>query len=194
MIKWLEIFKIHLVWHQIDTSMRSRPSVSVSSRWLWKPEITWHPRSNPTGLKNNINSARSVERNNHYYCEYYWKLKQRNISPFLFLALTRGDPQLLEEYNECVKKLKDFRSSHLQIVARLALLVNWQCSSLNISKTAGVKLLLFGSIYNYWLIAENRWPKLDIMLCYVGTLWFQEIEENQITSWEWLWEDRKSVV
>ncbi|XP_067044904.1 indoleamine 2,3-dioxygenase 2-like isoform X1 [Acropora muricata] len=33
-------------------------------------------------------------------------------------ALTRGDPQLLQEYNECVKKLKDFRSSHLQIVAR----------------------------------------------------------------------------
>ena len=67
-----------------------------------------------------------------------------------------------------------------------ALLVNWQCSSLNLHKTAGVKLLSFASIHNYWLIAENRLPKLDIMLCYVGTLWFQEIEENRITSWEWL--------
>ena len=43
---------------------------------------------------------------------------------FLFLAQTSGDPQLLAEYNECVEKLKDFRSSHLQIVARLALLIN----------------------------------------------------------------------
>ncbi|XP_068760536.1 indoleamine 2,3-dioxygenase 2-like [Montipora capricornis] len=33
-------------------------------------------------------------------------------------ALTSGNIQLLEEYNQCVENLKDFRSAHLQIVAR----------------------------------------------------------------------------
>ncbi|KAJ7371090.1 Indoleamine 2,3-dioxygenase 2 [Desmophyllum pertusum] len=33
-------------------------------------------------------------------------------------VLTSGDPRLVEEYNHCVKKLKDFRNVHLQVVAR----------------------------------------------------------------------------
>lgn len=45
-------------------------------------------------------------------------------SSFFFPVQTSGDLQLLAEYNECVEKLKDFRSTHLQIVARLALLIN----------------------------------------------------------------------
>ncbi|KAL9956821.1 hypothetical protein ACROYT_G038362 [Oculina patagonica] len=33
-------------------------------------------------------------------------------------ALMSGDPNLVEEYNNCVEKLKDFRNVHLQVVAR----------------------------------------------------------------------------
>ncbi|KAJ7382623.1 Indoleamine 2,3-dioxygenase 2 [Desmophyllum pertusum] len=33
-------------------------------------------------------------------------------------VLTSGDPCLVEEYNHCVEKLKDFRNVHLQVVAR----------------------------------------------------------------------------
>jgi len=33
-------------------------------------------------------------------------------------ALTSGDPVLVEEYNNCVEKLKEFRNVHLQVVAR----------------------------------------------------------------------------
>lgn len=34
-----------------------------------------------------------------------------------------GDPILVEEYNNCVEKLKEFRNVHLQVVTRLVLLV-----------------------------------------------------------------------
>ena len=34
---------------RLDTSMRSRPIVSVSPRWLPKPTMTWHSRSIPGG-------------------------------------------------------------------------------------------------------------------------------------------------
>ena len=40
---------ILLVWHRIDTFMRSRPSVSVSPRWRPKHEMTWHTRWVPAG-------------------------------------------------------------------------------------------------------------------------------------------------
>ena len=60
---------IHLVWHRIDTSMRSKPRVSISPRWRPKPEMTWHPRSMPTGYrktrrteKPDVNSMHSVKR------------------------------------------------------------------------------------------------------------------------------------
>ena len=43
--------------------MRSRPSVKKSQRWWPKPEMTSHPRSIPTGLENDVNSMRSIERN-----------------------------------------------------------------------------------------------------------------------------------
>ena len=36
------IIIFHLVWYWIDTSMRSRPSVSVSPKWQPKLEMTWH--------------------------------------------------------------------------------------------------------------------------------------------------------
>lgn len=58
--------------------------------------------------------------------------KNNNITVIIFVHIessfflpvqTSGDLQLLAEYNECVEKLKDFRSTHLQIVARLALLI-----------------------------------------------------------------------
>ena len=43
--------------------------MSVNPRWLPKTEMTWHPRSIPTGhlkpagLKKDVNSMRSVEHN-----------------------------------------------------------------------------------------------------------------------------------
>ena len=73
-IKQHEIVWIHLVWHGIDTSMRSRPSVSVSPRRRLKPEMTWYPRSIiPAGLKNEVNSVRSVERNNYKPIPLYYR-------------------------------------------------------------------------------------------------------------------------
>ena len=45
--------------------MRLRPSVSVSPRWRLKPQMTWHPRSVPAGLKNDVKSIRSIECNNY---------------------------------------------------------------------------------------------------------------------------------
>ena len=41
---------------------------------------------------------------------------------------------------------------------------------------------------------KNWQPKLMTILCYVGTSWFQEIKENQITSWEWLCEVLEDLV
>ena len=54
----------HLIWHRIDTGMRSRPSVSVIPRWQTKPEMIIVKLRK---LKNNTNSMHSVECNNHYY-------------------------------------------------------------------------------------------------------------------------------
>ena len=45
-IKQLEIVLIHLVWHRIDTSLKSRPSVSVSQSKM--AAKAWNPRSIPS--------------------------------------------------------------------------------------------------------------------------------------------------
>ena len=37
----------------------------------------------------------------------------------MYVALTSGDPLLIDEYSQCVEKLKDFRNVHLQVVTRL---------------------------------------------------------------------------
>ena len=55
--------EIHLVSHRIGTSMRSRPRMSGTPRGR-KPKMTWDPRSIPAGLKDDVKSKCSIERNN----------------------------------------------------------------------------------------------------------------------------------
>ena len=68
-IKQLEIVYMNLVWHRIDTRMTSRRSVSRSPRWRLKSKKKpgsrdQYPRDieKPAGMKNDVNSMRSVER------------------------------------------------------------------------------------------------------------------------------------
>ena len=87
--------KIHLVWHRIDTSMSSRPSASVSSRWRPKPEMTRHPRSMPAGLKNDVNSMRSVELNNNGLIQKQPKISMLNTRLSCFELTSSPDQSVV---------------------------------------------------------------------------------------------------
>ena len=60
----------------------------------------------------------------HVVFVFLWSLSLISDDEYCVVCqvLTSEDTNLVEEYNSCVEKLKDFRNVHLQVVARLVLI------------------------------------------------------------------------
>ncbi|XP_067044910.1 indoleamine 2,3-dioxygenase 2-like isoform X2 [Acropora muricata] len=75
---------------------------------------------------------------------------------------TSGDLQLLAEYNECVEKLKDFRSTHLQIVARYILIPGNKEKS---NKQLGMAMRGAGGSYLMRFLKQVRKETGEAVIC-----------------------------
>ena len=75
--------------------MSSRSSVLVSSRWRPKQEMTRHPRSVPAGLKNDVNSMRSVELNNIGFIQRQPKISMMNTRLSCFELTSSPDQSVV---------------------------------------------------------------------------------------------------
>ena len=75
--------------------MSSRLSAPVSSKWRPKPEMTRHPRSMPAGLKNDVNSMRSVELNNNGLIQKQTKIRMLNTRLSCFELTSSPDQSVV---------------------------------------------------------------------------------------------------